>query len=505
MKKISLASYMNKVRGCWLGKNIGGTLGAPLECYRGVFDVRTYMQDLSHGAPPNDDLDLQLLWLVAAEEHGRQLDARVLGEYWLSYTTADWSEYGAGKNNMRMGIAPPFSGAHANHNKDSNGAFIRSEIWACLMPGNPALAVQYAYEDAIIDHADEGVYAEVFCAAMESAAFAESDVETLIDIGLSYIPADCAVAQAVRAVRRCRQDQLDWQAARKKILQEFPSAFGMYNGYKDQPPEPDVPVGALGFDAPAAIGIILIGLLYGEGDFGQTICIAASCGEDADCTAATLGALWGIMAGADALPEAWSAPIGDAIKVGCVSLNHGLRIPQTVSELTNRTVRAMPVFMQERFDFLADGGTLSLLEGTALCDAPRRKGILATESFREFLQHKGKGIKVESPLFRVVVTVEGGIGLQEGIEKHITLFFDNKTTVPQWVTLTWQLPPEWQVSPSAQTTLYLNHPHGGSSLTQTGVTLTPRGLACGQVEALLVIRPNARVSRVYVPVTFVVG
>ena len=57
------------------------------------------------------------------------VDAEILGEYWLSYIVADWSEYGAGKNNLRYGLVPPISGWYRNHNKDSCGCFIRSEIW----------------------------------------------------------------------------------------------------------------------------------------------------------------------------------------------------------------------------------------------------------------------------------------------------------------------------------------------------------------------------------------
>lgn len=152
-------TYRDKVRACWLGKNIGGTLGAPFEAVRGVLNVDYYTHDLSQGVLPNDDLDLQLIWLMAAEDYGTKLNSEVLGEYWLTFVTADWSEYGAGKGNMRAGLVPPVSGRYENPYGNSNGCFIRSEIWACLMPGHPELAVKYAFEDAIIDHTDEGVYA----------------------------------------------------------------------------------------------------------------------------------------------------------------------------------------------------------------------------------------------------------------------------------------------------------------------------------------------------------
>ena len=82
---MNVKDYKNKVRGCWLGKNIGGSLGAPFECKRGVFNVEYYTHDFSKGVLPNDDLDLQLVWLNAAENYGKALNAAVLAESWLSY------------------------------------------------------------------------------------------------------------------------------------------------------------------------------------------------------------------------------------------------------------------------------------------------------------------------------------------------------------------------------------------------------------------------------------
>ena len=46
---MNLKEYRKKVEGCFLGKTIGGTLGAPLEGKRNVFDVSYYLQDVSKG------------------------------------------------------------------------------------------------------------------------------------------------------------------------------------------------------------------------------------------------------------------------------------------------------------------------------------------------------------------------------------------------------------------------------------------------------------------------
>ena len=96
---IDFNTYRDKVQACWLGKNIGGTLGVPFEGVRGFVPVQYYTHDLTKGVLPNDDLDLQLVWLSAAQLYGKALTADILAEYWLNYIVGDWAEYGAAKNN----------------------------------------------------------------------------------------------------------------------------------------------------------------------------------------------------------------------------------------------------------------------------------------------------------------------------------------------------------------------------------------------------------------------
>ena len=43
---LRLEEYRDKVLGCWTGKNIGGTLGAPMGGKHDLFDVSFYTQDL---------------------------------------------------------------------------------------------------------------------------------------------------------------------------------------------------------------------------------------------------------------------------------------------------------------------------------------------------------------------------------------------------------------------------------------------------------------------------
>jgi ADP-ribosylglycohydrolase len=311
------AVLKDRIYACWLGKNIGGTLGMPFEGKKEMNNISFYT-NLKKGEPAaNDDLDLQILWLKAMEDNGGRVDARILGEYWLKYVPVDWNEYGVGKANMKLGWLPPLSGEYNNEKwKHSNGAWIRSEIWACLAPGCPALAARMAREDACVDHgAAEGTLAEIFTASLESAAFLESDRDKLITYGLSMIPKDCRVAKAVRAAVQAKKEGKDWQNARLEVIRVTEDT-----GW---------------FQAPRNVAFMIIGWLYGEGDFGKSISTAVNCGDDTDCTPATLGSILGIIGGSKAIPARWREPIGEKIKTVAVA---GFPIPEDINTLTDRTL-----------------------------------------------------------------------------------------------------------------------------------------------------------------------
>jgi ADP-ribosylglycohydrolase len=338
---ININDYRNKVLGCWMGKNIGGTLGFPMEWYRGINDATFYTIELKGDPMPNDDLDIQLLWLIALERHGVHLDAFVLSDYWLSYLTPHWVEYGNSKTYMRAGLVPPHNSIPNNPHKNSCGAFIRSEIWACITPGAPDRAVRYAYEDSILDHGSgEGVYAEMFCAAIESAAFVESDRDKLIEIGLSYIPVDCGVAKAVRLTIECHANGMTWLECRDEILRRHRGHYWSFFGISDRDLELGLHDGEEGYDAPANVAFIILGWLYGEGDFGKSLCITVNCGEDTDCTAATLGSILGIIGGFDSIPNEWIKPIGKNIKTLTLDVGDLMgAISGNIDDLSKRTER----------------------------------------------------------------------------------------------------------------------------------------------------------------------
>ena len=327
MLQFSREELWDRIYACWIGKNIGGTLGTPYEGKREMQDIHGFASKA--GEPlPNDDLDLQLVWLRAVNDLGPDaINSKILGEYWISWITPHWNEYGVSKANMKDGILPPMSGEYNNDLwRNSNGAWIRTEIWACLYPAMPEKAIRLAFEDASVDHGfGEGTYAAIFVAAMESAAFVVKDARQLLEIGLSKIPEDCRVARSVRIAMKAYDDGVDWKQCRELLVRDSADL-----GW---------------FQAPANIGFVVLGLLYGEGDYKQSLIYAVDCGDDTDCTGATLGSLLGIMGGMASIPKDWMAYIGDDIKSICLTNGHG-RFPVNCTELTKCIFNLLPVTLR---------------------------------------------------------------------------------------------------------------------------------------------------------------
>jgi ADP-ribosylglycohydrolase len=311
---IARSDYWDKVYACWLGKNIGGTLGAPFEGRKFVNDLDFYATPVSEAAP-NDDLDFQLVWLRMLEDQGVDVRLETLAEYWLRHLSSyPWNEYGFCQRNLRRGLLPPISGCFENYFVDEMGSPIRSEIWACIAPGNPQLAASYAWKDSCLDHSGgEGMYGEMFWAAAESAAFVLNDPKTLIKIGLNMIPLHSQISRVIREALWCYENNVRWAEARERIVSWY------------------------GHNSPCNAvqnhGFIVLGLLYGR-DFGDKLCKAVNCGYDTDCTGATLGSLLGIMWGTKGIPKEWREAVGEKIVLHRYTRLDGA--PKTVSELTDR-------------------------------------------------------------------------------------------------------------------------------------------------------------------------
>lgn len=340
MNTITLShhEFKDKIYACWMGKNIGGTLGVPYECRRNTHALSFY-EPVPQKSAPNDDLDLQLVWLDMLEQRGVPPKLPHFAEFWKMHAHAyPWNEYGFCMRNMNRGLMPPVSGWFENYFVDEMGSPIRSEIWACIAPANPQRAAALAWMDSAMDHAGgEGTYGEMFWSAVQSAAFVVTDPLALIRIGLAMIPPSCNIARVIREAIWCHQNHILWGDARERIVLRFGHI---------QP-----------CNAIPNHGFTILGWLYGD-DFGDKLCKAVNCGYDTDCTGATLGATLGILTGMGGIPKKWSEPIGADIMLH--GYTKGIRAPKDLSELTERTVALTKKFLATESSHVALGESASI-------------------------------------------------------------------------------------------------------------------------------------------------
>ena len=304
-----------RIVGCIKGKAIGGTLGTPVEGRMELLNL-TYYDPVPNGVLPNDDFDIQLLFLEAVENSGGLVDATRLAKAWSERMGFPFDEYGVATLNLKRGLKPPVTGWFDNPFKNCMGCPIRSELWALLAPGRPNRAAYFAMQDSMIDHAEESIAGGMFFAALESMAFdGETDFRKLIELALGAIDPQTQTAQAVRFTLK-HFEKMEWQALRQAVLEKF--------GHPNFT------------EAPQNIAFTIFGLLYFPDDFEKALLCTTNCGYDTDCTAATLGAIWGLVKG-DHFPARWMKPIGERVLASHAVCD--MALPTTVDALADQILR----------------------------------------------------------------------------------------------------------------------------------------------------------------------
>lgn len=282
-RTLPYSTYFDKVYGAFLGKTVIGTLGAPYEGIKMPLDL-PFDESMINTLLPNDDLDLQILWLDAVRAHGRDFTSRDLLLRFMQYCPYDPGEYAIMRKNGKRGIWPPLSGSFSNKfYLEGMGCPIRSEIFACLFPLDPMEAADYSTRDGVIDHAGESVYAERFFAALEAEAFFSDDLDHLLRTGLTVIPEDCRIRRLILDTLDLCERYDDPKLILRKILFTW-GHLDCTNLFEN-------------------IAITLFALKKGELDPIKTGMIAINSGFDTDCTCATAGAIIGLMKGAKYLDE----------------------------------------------------------------------------------------------------------------------------------------------------------------------------------------------------------
>ncbi|QDP00467.1 ADP-ribosylglycohydrolase family protein [Thalassotalea sp. PS06] len=360
---ISVDDYHQKVYASWLGQMVGNFYGLPYE-FKYIEqpgpDAFPYGYDSSlerlkevDGAFSDDDTDIEYMYLLAMEKYGTTPYYYQLADEWQHQVRQRvWAANRQALTLMRAGYTPPLTG-HRNFNSEwfQIDPQLVNEIWSVTSPGMVNYAVQKTDWAARVTNDSFGVEPAMHYAAMYSAAFYETDIPTLIEIGVKALPRDSKFSKVVAHMQSLHEKYpQNWQQARQEMAATYAKNF-------DYNPNSWYPI-----DATLNGACAILALLYGEGDFQRTMDMSAALGYDADNQAATLAGLLGIIGGLDAIPESllfpfgkdtWQQPLNDKY------------INVTREDLPDASIRDMArrmALLGEKI-IIANGGKKQLVDG----------------------------------------------------------------------------------------------------------------------------------------------
>lgn len=315
--------YAERVYAGVLGKIIGVYLGRPFEGWphrailKRLGHITNYVND-ELGVPlvvTDDDISGTLTFLRAFEDNGCDagLTPEQIGETWLNYliekrTILWWGGMGNSTEHtaymrLKSGIKAPMSGSASLNGKvvsEQIGAQIFIDGWAMICPGDPERAADFARRAGSVSHDGEAIYGAQVVAAMEAEAFVQSDINHLIDTGLRFVPDDSIIRIMIDGIRELHAREPEWLEAFKWVEGNY--GYDKYGGNCHMVPNH---------------GLIILSLLYCDGDFSKALEIVNTCGWDTDCNSANVGALMGIrngLAGLETGPD-WRGPVADRIEM----------------------------------------------------------------------------------------------------------------------------------------------------------------------------------------------
>jgi ADP-ribosylglycohydrolase len=277
----------------------------------------------------DDDIRYTVLGLALLEEKGRDWDTWDMGKHWHSHLTYSqvctaetqaYLNFAAVTSHLERWSGRPadwqqrieWVRTYRNPYREWIGAQIRADGLAYGAAGRPELAAEFAWRDASLSHVRNGIYGEMFVAAMIAAAFVEDDVEKIVEIGLSEIPRRSRLARDIRQAVEISHEA----RTQVELVERIWDAFCHYHPVHTN----------------NNAGLVVASIVFAGDDFEKAITTAVLGGWDTDCNGATVGSIMGAKLGASALPARWIEPLHDTLYAEVIGFH-----PIAISECARRS------------------------------------------------------------------------------------------------------------------------------------------------------------------------
>lgn len=367
---ISKEALHDKIKGGWAGQTIGVTFGGPTEFrYRGTF-IQDY-ENLSwydgyikstmvHNPLLFDDIYMDLTFVEVIERLG--IDAPV-DSFANAFANANYSLWHANqiaRYNILQGIKAPESGHWKNNpHADDIDYQIEADFAGLMNPGMPNSASDISDKIGHIMNYGDGWYGGVYVGAMYSLAFVSDDIKYVVNEALKTIPKESDFYKCIADVIKWHKKYpKNWKQTWFEIQQKWSEEHGCPEGVHAN----------YNIDAKINAAYIVLGLLYGEGNYTKTLEISTRAGQDSDCNPSSAAGILGTMIGYNNIPAYWKMGLKEAEdldfkytttslnKVYNISLKHALQMIErnggTVNgdNITIQVQKPTPVRYEKSFE-----------------------------------------------------------------------------------------------------------------------------------------------------------
>ena len=373
-----------------LGKIVGVYLGRPFENWTydqimaDLGEINYYVHERLNKPliVTDDDISGTFTFFRALADYGdnSELTPQQIGQSWLNYiiegrTILWWGGMGNSTEHtaflrLKAGTPAPQSGSIELNSQvvaEQIGAQIFIDAWGMACPGNPELAVEFARRAASVSHDGEAIYGAQVVAAIEAQAFAESNIDNLLDTAVGFIPKNSVIYRLIDDLRDWHQRDGDWRLTRERIAANY--GYDKYGGNVHMVPNH---------------ALIVLALLYSEDDFQRALTIVNTAGWDTDCNSGNVGCIMGIkngLAGIDAGPD-WRRPVADRLYISAAdggrAVTDAVRETYTISKAA-RALANQPIESPKngaRFHFELPGS----VQGFTLEESPESDGTAVIEN-----------------------------------------------------------------------------------------------------------------------------
>ena len=247
-----------------------------------------------------DDIYVEVPFLDCMNNNGPNCSWTLLGEAFKNTGFQLWHANYYGRLNLQNGIPAPWSGHYSNtqHCDDIDWA-IEDNYVGMASPGMVNSAIEMAWRAGHVMNYGDGVYGGVFIAAMHAKAFTATSLNEIITAGQLSVPTGSKFRQVV-------DDVIGWKNAGNTWQQTWQL---LQNKWGNDDRCPDGIGNSFNIDAKLNEVYVLIGLLYGNSDFEQSMRIAMQCGQDSDCNPSSAGAIIGCLIGYNNIPSTWKSSL----------------------------------------------------------------------------------------------------------------------------------------------------------------------------------------------------